>query len=82
MSDALAKAIEALTALIKTFGGAVGAFFAGLAKGRQDAEDEEREALDEARKETDEQDADYERLKRDPARRGGLLDRIRRAGGS
>ncbi len=74
MSDAWAKAVAEIAALLKRWGAAIAAYFAGRKAGEDKAEDRARKAEDKARKLQDEHDREFERRRRDDARRKQLRD--------
>lgn len=73
MSDAWAKAVAEIAALLKRWGAAIAAYFAGRKAGEDKAEDAAREAIDEARNDQNESDRAFERLRSDES----LLERLR-----
>lgn len=73
MSDAWAKAIAEIAALLKRWGAAIAAYFAGRKAGEDKAENKAREASDEASTDQDAKDREFERLRR----HGSLIDRLR-----
>lgn len=74
MSDAWAKAVAEIAALLKRWGAAIAAYFAGRRDGEDKAEDAARKAEDKARERQDENDREFERRRRDDARRQRLRD--------
>ena len=76
MSDAWAKAIAAIAALLKKWGAAIAAYFAGRNAGKTAAEDRARAQSDAARKDQDDKDAEFNRRIRDGARRKRLRDAL------
>ena len=76
MSDSWAKAIAEIAALLKRWGAAIAAYFAGRAAGKQAAENKAERQDDKAREAQDEKDVEYNRRIRDARRRGRLRDAL------